>query len=160
MPDSGSVRQANSGDSRAVLSVGGEAKAMSYDHKPTNKGENSRIVAAGGFVEFGRVNGEFFENAKRKKKESGKDEADPIRSFPQATSPCPALWEISNSSRTLLWMRSTKSLLPIPKSSFTNQRPRTSSSSSPVTVRLLPLPPSLLYLSLTHPPPYQESGTS
>lgn len=31
---------------------------MSYDHKPGNKGENSRIVAAGGFVEFGRVNGE------------------------------------------------------------------------------------------------------
>lgn len=30
---------------------------MSYDHKPVNKGENSRIVAAGGFVEFGRVNG-------------------------------------------------------------------------------------------------------
>ena len=32
---------------------------MSYDHKPVNKGENSRIVAAGGFVEFGRVNGTF-----------------------------------------------------------------------------------------------------
>lgn len=30
---------------------------MSYDHKPVNKGENARIVAAGGFVEFGRVNG-------------------------------------------------------------------------------------------------------
>ncbi len=30
---------------------------MSYDHKPTNDGENARITAAGGFVEFGRVNG-------------------------------------------------------------------------------------------------------
>jgi protein phosphatase 2C family protein 2/3 len=42
---------------------------MSYDHKPTNKGalscpfradvveETARITAAGGFVEFGRVNG-------------------------------------------------------------------------------------------------------
>ncbi|KAM0753554.1 PP2C-domain-containing protein [Meredithblackwellia eburnea MCA 4105] len=48
---------ANAGDSRSVLSVGGEATAMSYDHKPTNVGENARIVAAGGFVEFGRVNG-------------------------------------------------------------------------------------------------------
>lgn len=30
---------------------------MSFDHKPGNKDENARIVAAGGFVEFGRVNG-------------------------------------------------------------------------------------------------------
>ncbi|KWU45572.1 PP2C-domain-containing protein, partial [Rhodotorula sp. JG-1b] len=48
---------ANAGDSRAVMSVGGEAKPLSFDHKPTNQGETSRIVAAGGFVEFGRVNG-------------------------------------------------------------------------------------------------------
>ncbi|KAK4047111.1 Protein phosphatase 2C 2 [Microbotryomycetes sp. JL221] len=48
---------ANAGDSRAVLSLGGEAKPLSFDHKPTNKSETSRIVAAGGFVEFGRVNG-------------------------------------------------------------------------------------------------------
>ena len=51
---------------------------MSYDHKPTNKGwfssavvaklsltydkeETDRITAAGGFVEFGRVNGKHFE---------------------------------------------------------------------------------------------------
>jgi serine/threonine protein phosphatase PrpC len=56
-PDSA---QSNAGDSRAVLSVGGEAEALSYDHKPGNKGENSRIVAGGGFVEFGRVNGVSF----------------------------------------------------------------------------------------------------
>lgn len=30
---------------------------MSHDHKPGNKEENARITAAGGFVEFGRVNG-------------------------------------------------------------------------------------------------------
>lgn len=30
---------------------------MSNDHKPTNKEETARITAAGGFVEFGRVNG-------------------------------------------------------------------------------------------------------
>lgn len=53
--------QANAGDSRSVMSVGGEAKPLSYDHKPTNAAETSRIVAAGGFVEFGRVNGEFFD---------------------------------------------------------------------------------------------------
>ena len=41
------------------MSVNGEAKPLSHDHKPTNKGENSRIVSAGGYVEFGRVNGSF-----------------------------------------------------------------------------------------------------
>jgi len=30
---------ANAGDSRSVLSYKGEAKPMSYDHKPGNKGE-------------------------------------------------------------------------------------------------------------------------
>ncbi|ORX34096.1 phosphatase 2C-domain-containing protein [Kockovaella imperatae] len=48
---------ANSGDSRCVLGVKGEAKALSNDHKPTNKEETARIQSAGGFVEFGRVNG-------------------------------------------------------------------------------------------------------
>lgn len=48
---------ANSGDSRAVLSEKGEAKALSFDHKPTNEGERARITAAGGYIEYGRVNG-------------------------------------------------------------------------------------------------------
>jgi len=43
------------------MSVGGEAKPLSYDHKPTNAAETSRIVAGGGFVEFGRVNGEHID---------------------------------------------------------------------------------------------------
>lgn len=47
----------NAGDSRAVMSIEGEALAMSIDHKPLNKDESSRISKAGGFVEFGRVNG-------------------------------------------------------------------------------------------------------
>ncbi|EDO15532.1 hypothetical protein Kpol_479p20 [Vanderwaltozyma polyspora DSM 70294] len=48
---------ANAGDSRTVLSTNGIAKALSYDHKPTLASEKSRIVAAGGFVEMDRVNG-------------------------------------------------------------------------------------------------------
>lgn len=40
-----------------MLGYKGEAKAMSNDHKPTNKEETARITTAGGFVEFGRVNG-------------------------------------------------------------------------------------------------------
>ncbi|KAJ5714257.1 Protein phosphatase 2C [Penicillium malachiteum] len=48
---------ANAGDSRSVLGVKGRAKPLSYDHKPQNEGEKARITAAGGFVDFGRVNG-------------------------------------------------------------------------------------------------------
>ncbi|RMZ83701.1 hypothetical protein DV738_g1096, partial [Chaetothyriales sp. CBS 135597] len=48
---------ANAGDSRTVLGVKGRAKPLSYDHKPQNEGEKARINAAGGFVDFGRVNG-------------------------------------------------------------------------------------------------------
>jgi len=52
---------ANAGDSRAVLSRGNVAIAMSEDHKPAQSTERERIVAAGGFLsEIGgitRVNG-------------------------------------------------------------------------------------------------------
>ncbi|KAF8827673.1 hypothetical protein HHX47_DHR4000358 [Lentinula edodes] len=50
---------ANAGDSRSVLSVKGEVKPLSFDHKPTNEyaAEKSRISGAGGYVEYGRVNG-------------------------------------------------------------------------------------------------------
>ncbi|EAW07902.1 PP2C family serine/threonine-protein phosphatase [Aspergillus clavatus NRRL 1] len=48
---------ANAGDSRSVLGIKGRAKPLSFDHKPQNEGEKARISAAGGFVDFGRVNG-------------------------------------------------------------------------------------------------------
>ncbi|EPX74577.1 protein phosphatase 2C Ptc3 [Schizosaccharomyces octosporus yFS286] len=48
---------ANAGDSRTVLGRKGVAKALSVDHKPSNESEKARICAAGGFVDFGRVNG-------------------------------------------------------------------------------------------------------
>ncbi|KAL5612181.1 hypothetical protein BROUX41_000276 [Berkeleyomyces rouxiae] len=48
---------ANAGDSRSVLGIKGRAKPMSNDHKPTLEVEKARITAAGGFVDFGRVNG-------------------------------------------------------------------------------------------------------
>lgn len=49
--------QGNAGDSRTVLGIKGRAKPLSFDHKPQNEGEKARICAAGGFVDFGRVNG-------------------------------------------------------------------------------------------------------
>lgn len=48
---------ANAGDSRTIMSINGFAKALSYDHKPSNEGEKARICSAGGYVDMGRVNG-------------------------------------------------------------------------------------------------------
>lgn len=45
------------GDSRAIASVSGRVEPLSYDHKPSNYEEKKRIVAAGGWVEYNRVNG-------------------------------------------------------------------------------------------------------
>lgn len=61
-----------------MISVKGEAKPLSYDHKPQNESayasnpsvgrvltayiptaEKNRIVAAGGYIEYGRVNGSW-----------------------------------------------------------------------------------------------------
>ena len=47
----------NAGDSRSIMSINGYAKALSYDHKPSNEGEKARICSAGGYVDMGRVNG-------------------------------------------------------------------------------------------------------
>lgn len=47
----------NVGDSRAIASIKGKALPLSFDHKPNNEEESRRINAAGGWVEFNRVNG-------------------------------------------------------------------------------------------------------
>ncbi|XP_031549872.1 probable protein phosphatase 2C T23F11.1 [Actinia tenebrosa] len=47
----------NVGDSRALASRRGAVDQLSYDHKPSNEEETRRIIAAGGWVEFNRVNG-------------------------------------------------------------------------------------------------------
>ena len=51
------IYASNVGDSRAIASIGGVAKALSVDHKPGDEKERARIEKAGGFVEFNRVNG-------------------------------------------------------------------------------------------------------
>ncbi|KAI9084534.1 hypothetical protein K1719_033522 [Acacia pycnantha] len=48
---------ANAGDSRCVLSRKGQAHDLTKDHKPDLEVEKYRIQEAGGFIQFGRVNG-------------------------------------------------------------------------------------------------------
>ncbi|KAI8011070.1 putative protein phosphatase 2C 60 [Camellia lanceoleosa] len=48
---------ANAGDSRCVISRKGQAYNLSRDHKPDLKAEKDRILKAGGFVQYGWVNG-------------------------------------------------------------------------------------------------------
>ncbi|KAL2554868.1 putative protein phosphatase 2C 21 [Forsythia ovata] len=48
---------ANAGDSRCVLSRRGQAHDLSKDHKPDLVAEKERILNAGGYVQYGRVNG-------------------------------------------------------------------------------------------------------
>lgn len=48
---------ANAGDSRSVIGIQGRVKPLSFDHKPTGEVERTRISAAGGYIEYGRVNG-------------------------------------------------------------------------------------------------------
>ena len=50
---------ANAGDSRCVLGTNGMAKALSEDHKPTDEQEKNRIEAAGGRVQWKRVDGDL-----------------------------------------------------------------------------------------------------
>ena len=40
-----------------MASVSGRVEELSHDHKPNNEQETKRIEAAGGWVEFNRVNG-------------------------------------------------------------------------------------------------------
>ncbi|TFK74804.1 PP2C-domain-containing protein [Pluteus cervinus] len=53
----GKIYVANAGDSRTVIGVKGQVKPLSFDHKPSNETERARISAAGGYIEYGRVNG-------------------------------------------------------------------------------------------------------
>jgi len=50
---------ANAGDSRAILSRKNEVLPLSFDHKPTNDVEVTRVENDGGFVRAGRVDGDL-----------------------------------------------------------------------------------------------------
>ena len=48
---------ANAGDSRSYLFSNQKPIELSFDHKPDNEIERTRIINAGGFISMGRVNG-------------------------------------------------------------------------------------------------------
>lgn len=50
---------ANAGDSRAVYKTAGKACPLSFDHKPDDDKEETRIRKAGGYVSGGRVDGDL-----------------------------------------------------------------------------------------------------
>jgi len=50
---------ANAGDSRSILCRGGKALPLSFDHKPSNAVEQSRVNEAGGFVRMRRIDGDL-----------------------------------------------------------------------------------------------------
>lgn len=108
----------NTGDSRAVLSRGGEAVALSDDHKPDNAPEKERIQAAGGEVKFGRVNGDLavsraLGDFTYKRCESQPPERQAVTAFPEIRSfqrdandefvvlACDGIWDVMTSQQVV-----------------------------------------------------------
>jgi len=50
---------ANAGDARAVLCREGKAVRLTYDHKPTDESEVTRVTGLGGFIMNDRLNGQI-----------------------------------------------------------------------------------------------------
>ncbi|KAJ8676333.1 hypothetical protein QAD02_012120 [Eretmocerus hayati] len=113
---------ANAGDSRAVASISGVALPLSHDHKPMLKEERERITAAGGWVEFNRVNGHLalsralgdfmFKKNDRKKPEEQIVSALPEIQRHQITEDwefvilaCDGIWDVMTSEEVISFIR-------------------------------------------------------
>ncbi|XP_074650838.1 putative protein phosphatase 2C T23F11.1 [Tubulanus polymorphus] len=112
----------NVGDSRAVISVRGRSEALSQDHKPSNELETKRIIAAGGWVEFNRVNGNLalsraLGDFMFKKNEKKPAEEQIVTAFPDVTnrdlSPdveflvlaCDGIWDVLTNQEVVDFVR-------------------------------------------------------
>jgi protein phosphatase 2C family protein 2/3 len=112
----------NVGDSRAVASVSGRVQELSFDHKPSNELEAKRIVAAGGWVEFNRVNGNLalsraFGDFVFKKNNTKRPEEQIVTAFPdvavhEITSDhefivlaCDGIWDVLSSQEVVDFVR-------------------------------------------------------
>ncbi|XP_014211190.2 probable protein phosphatase 2C T23F11.1 [Copidosoma floridanum] len=113
---------ANAGDSRAIASVAGVAVPLSHDHKPTLKEEKERIVAAGGYVEFNRVNGHLalsraLGDFMFKKNDSKKPEEQIVTALPEITRheitedweflvlACDGIWDVMSNEEVVDYLR-------------------------------------------------------
>ncbi|XP_003703408.1 putative protein phosphatase 2C T23F11.1 isoform X2 [Megachile rotundata] len=113
---------ANAGDSRAVASINGRAVPLSRDHKPTLKDERERIEAAGGWVEFNRVNGLLALSRalgdfmfKRNERKSAQEQI--VTAFPEVQEfkitddwefvvlACDGIWDVMTSSEVVDFVR-------------------------------------------------------
>jgi protein phosphatase 2C family protein 2/3 len=113
---------ANVGDSRAVACFGGRADALSIDHKPSSDIESKRIVAAGGWVEFNRVNGNLALSRalgdfvfKRNEKKGPKDQI--VTAFPDVqvrevtddlefiVLACDGIWDVMSNEEVIDFIR-------------------------------------------------------
>ncbi|OLL25221.1 Protein phosphatase 2C 3 [Neolecta irregularis DAH-3] len=113
--DDNRIFTANAGDSRAVLGCRGQSKPLSFDHKPQNEIEKARICAAGGYVDFGRVNaiGDF----EFKKNASISPENQIVTAFPDVTEhqitaddefivvACDGIWDCQSSEEVIKFVR-------------------------------------------------------
>ncbi|CAK9825133.1 Probable protein phosphatase 2C T23F11.1 [Anthophora retusa] len=116
------IYSANAGDSRAVASINGNAVPLSRDHKPTLKDERERIEAAGGWVEFNRVNGQLALSRalgdfifKRNERKSAQEQI--VTAFPEVQEfqltedwefvvlACDGIWDVMTSSEVVNFVR-------------------------------------------------------
>ena len=113
---------ANAGDSRCVMGKGGNCVPLSFDHKPQDEIERTRIEAAGSKVtEEGRVDGHLnlsraLGDLKFKKKEGLSAEEFPITANPdvfeyELTSECDfilmgcdGVWETKSNEQMVEWV--------------------------------------------------------
>jgi protein phosphatase PTC2/3 len=112
----------NVGDSRSIASVRGRVQNLSYDHKPNNELESKRIIAAGGWVEFNRVNGNLALSRALgdfvfKKNESKRAEEQIVTAFPDVEIKeltndhefillaCDGIWDVLSNEEVLEFVR-------------------------------------------------------
>ena len=114
------------GDSRSIASVRGRVQNLSYDHKPNNELESKRIIAAGGWVEFNRVNGNLalsraLGDLVFKKNETKKAEEQIVTAFPDVdidvdikeltsdhefiVSACDGIWDVLTNEKVIDFVR-------------------------------------------------------
>lgn len=112
----------NVGDSRAVASFSGRADPLSIDHKPSLDSESKRIIAAGGWVEFNRVNGNLALSRalgdfvfKRNEKKDAKEQI--VTAYPEVQSreitedlefiviACDGIWDVLSNEEVVDFIR-------------------------------------------------------